>query len=889
MGRRRRRQPDALMPHQSSSNIRISLFILLLLLCGNYCHGHNDLRRRRLLVPVERIRGGADDKSNNNNNNDNKNMETEQDAQSAPPSSPDNKPLSLSSLFRLHNELKAQDEAVEEPPTDKGRGGALATLTNNPSSETSTTKASRILFGAFDTSSVAPLSRRLLQDEEKTSENAAQDTENVTASEVEPAKMASTRQPNKPQIWWNNAWQQQFPSDTENNASDEGESLPETETKTPPKEEVKETMTVIEPAKVDDEEEFEELEDIVKSAHEARQIITKEKVAASQSAQEEQTKVNEQAEAEDVDSKILPIPKEAPGAENIILPPSSPKPPLDETYRPASQYESSGYWTTIDNVLSAGFAHSHPNLRISRRLRVVRKQVASVTGMHGFLSGKRHLAVVRPDFLEEEDEKHMGIIRRRLAAIDRARGKLRFHQDSTQIGRKQAKDGGAPVTKLDAEKLLLLERLRIEQEEAKARHQRVQQIDKLMAEGQQRLQQLATEKDILQKRPNPLWNYTTSLEDLEPSRESLASNGTTIGTATPSREFKFPPPDLVDEYLTMLFTSGRLVKLNHTELWRNAADEEDEGDDDDWLSPRNDLMDGDAMTDRRRKRSINGGSGSRWLRNGLGEKLGETVETAAYRAVGGGVMSFLARLISSIHGINVMRHTDIRLFAEQAPNLPPSAGFIPGTNGGSSYAQGAFETVLRKGSKKSKKRRRKRDDSFIQRDAVVETLLSQCQIAAPLLKIFPLAWQRAMLGNIVTLVTATMMDFFEGLEFEILGHRLSFAFVPITEEDMLRHWASAAGDVFSRRHKNAARFEAAVQATAEDVAENLNFLDKWHERVLGGDALKTQLSNLVARLVLTLVDETLSGARMDLWTTHAGGPRLIAGLEYRTEPVKELS
>ena len=182
----------------------------------------------------------------------------------------------------------------------------------------------------------------------------------------------------------------------------------------------------------------------------------------------------------------------------------------------------------------------------------------------------------------------------------------------------------------------------------------------------------------------------------------------------------------------------------------------------------------------------------------------------------------------------------------------------------------------------------RRDDSFIQRDAVVETLLSQSQIAAPLLKIFPLAWQRAMLGNIVTLVTAIMMDFCEGLEFEILGHRLSFSFVPITEEDMMRHWASTASDIFLRRQKNAPRFEAAVQATAQDVAVNLNFLDRWHERVLGGDALKTQLSNLIARLVLSLVDDILSGARIDLWTTHAAGPRLIAGLEYRTGPKVDL-
>jgi hypothetical protein len=513
--------------------------------------------------------------------------------------------------------------------------------------------------------------------------------------------------------------------------------------------------------------------------------------------------------------------------------------------------------------------------------------------MHGFLSGKQ-CTPEEEKILVGEDEQHMGMIGRRLVAIERARSQLKeSQQGNTKTRKRWVLFGGRSVSKaesrstLDMEKVLLMEQLRIEEAEAKLRHQRVQEIDTLIAEGQERLVQLVTEKDILQKRPNPLWHYKTSLEDLDLAHRSVGQNKTAELLDVPSREFRFPPPDLVDEYLTMLITSGRLTKLNHTDLWRNAADEAEDDDDDDLLSPRKDSMDmASAADERRQKRSINGGSGSRWLRNGLGEKLGETVETAAYRAVAGGVMSFLARLLSSIHGINVMHHTDIRLFAEQSPNLPPSAGFIPGADIGASYAHGAFETILRKTGKKAKKRRKRRDDSFIQRDAVVETLISQCQIAAPVLKIFPLAWQRAMLGNIVTLATCAMTDFFEGLEFEILGHRLSFNFVPITEHDMLRHWASEANDVFTRRHKNAARFEAAVEATAADFAENLKFLDKWHERVLGGDALKTQLSHLVARLVLTLVDETLSGARMDLWTTHAGGPRLMAGLEYRTEAIE---
>lgn len=80
------------------------------------------------------------------------------------------------------------------------------------------------------------------------------------------------------------------------------------------------------------------------------------------------------------------------------------------------------------------------------------------------------------------------------------------------------------------------------------------------------------------------------------------------------------------------------------------------------------------------------------------------------------------------------------------------------------------------------------------------------------------------------------------------------------------------------------KFEAAVRATAEDVAEGLQFLDRWHERALGGGMLRTQIATLIARLVLTLVDDILVASKMDLWATQAGGPRLVAGLEYRSIP-----
>jgi len=140
-----------------------------------------------------------------------------------------------------------------------------------------------------------------------------------------------------------------------------------------------------------------------------------------------------------------------------------------------------------------------------------------------------------------------------------------------------------------------------------------------------------------------------------------------------------------------------------------------------------------------------------------------------------------------------------------------------------------------------------------------------------------------LLGNIISLSTAVISDFLDGLCFQILGHQLSFSFRPITEEDMIQHFQTMSGRRLNHRKYKAAEFEAAVRATAEDVAEELKFLDRWHERALGSGVLREQLSHMIARIVLTLTDEILVAARMDLWSAQAGGPRILAGLEYRIE------
>lgn len=545
-------------------------------------------------------------------------------------------------------------------------------------------------------------------------------------------------------------------------------------------------------------------------------------------------------------------------------------------------------WPSIDKALTLGYAVSHPGWRVSRRLRTVRKATARLTGLHGVISGK---SKVDANATVVSEDGVGAMIRRRISAIDRARENVardelrrrRQRQERRGFwGRQRQDPEDVPAGKFN----IVVRKSKKEVLDDRQRKERVKEIDRLITESQQRLQQLACEKDVLQRRHNPLWNYTTKEKLSQPysmgveSSTNKTANTTTTVSAT--RKFSFPPPDLVEEYLEMLFSSGRLIKLNHTDLWKNNGAIDDEDDDDELSSPS------DFDSSGRRRRNGNGGSGNWLLRHGLGEKIGEAVEKAAYKSVCAGVMSFLARLLSSLHGVNVMHYSDIRLYVEQAPDLPPlAAGIIPGSGRYANYAQGAIEKAMRKGTKRRKKRGSKMYrspyEAFIQRDAVVETLLSQTQIAAPLLKMFPIAWQRALLANCIVMITAIFADFFEGLEFQILGHKLSFAFSPISEADIMRNLGNV-GEGFNRNRARPEQFEAAVQATAESLADELKFLDRWHERALGGGVLRTQVANLIARLVLTLTDDVLRGARMDLWAAHAGGPRLLAGLEYRTTP-----
>jgi hypothetical protein len=174
-------------------------------------------------------------------------------------------------------------------------------------------------------------------------------------------------------------------------------------------------------------------------------------------------------------------------------------------------------------------------------------------------------------------------------------------------------------------------------------------------------------------------------------------------------------------------------------------------------------------------------------------------------------------------------------------------------------------------------------NTFLQHDAVTETLLSHCQISAPLLKMFPLSLQRALVGNVLTVVTATVKDGCDGFRLRILGCQLTLNFKAMGAAESIR-WLGGGGGGGGRRQdpprRTSSEFEVAVTEISTSLYKELKFLDRWHEKLLGGVFLRTQIANLIARLVLTLVDDCLGGLKLDLWS-EGGGPRVLAGIEIR--------
>lgn len=219
-------------------------------------------------------------------------------------------------------------------------------------------------------------------------------------------------------------------------------------------------------------------------------------------------------------------------------------------------------WIPIDNVLTLGLASRYQSLRVSRSLRKSRKLAAKLTGFHGLLSGKPYAVQPNEEIETDKSANESRQHQKRIEAIGKARERVeRLSSESTSFRRKSFFR-----RRRDSEKSIIIdetaqmedaasdreERLAERERTEIIREERVKEIDRLIAEGQDRLQELICEKDVLQRRPNPLYNYTTGTVENETSNVSVGVQA--------SRHFKFPPDDLVEEYLEMIFWSRRLTK-----------------------------------------------------------------------------------------------------------------------------------------------------------------------------------------------------------------------------------------------------------------------------------------------------------------------------------------
>lgn len=237
-------------------------------------------------------------------------------------------------------------------------------------------------------------------------------------------------------------------------------------------------------------------------------------------------------------------------------------------------YVSALKWIGIDLIASLGLSTLSDDLRISRSLRPMRKYVAKATGLHGFLSGKDYTTaeLMRNETIAGRTsttvisiDEELGIhdtnaleaemLARRVARRKRHRGRGGNNSPGRRWGlfrrgqqgpnNRNLASGHVLVPALDSSPDALEHRRRM----------RVEEIDRLVQRGSERLLELQCERDDLLENPNPLFNYT---------KKYNPSTNKTFGDVRTTREFNFPPPELVNEYISELISHGRLIQLNHT-------------------------------------------------------------------------------------------------------------------------------------------------------------------------------------------------------------------------------------------------------------------------------------------------------------------------------------
>jgi hypothetical protein len=225
-------------------------------------------------------------------------------------------------------------------------------------------------------------------------------------------------------------------------------------------------------------------------------------------------------------------------------------------------------WIGIDLVASIGLSSFNDDLKISRALRPVRKAAAKATGLHGFVSGKRYTksqlpldpeksisgktsAVISIDeelgihdgnALEAETPARRFASRKmRRRALD-ARKRGRNHQ-GRRWGFRRGQQLPSPRAHVNSDYVILPALDTSPDALGQRRLKRVEEIDRLLQRGSERLLELQCERDDLLCAPNPLFNYTKKYDP---------STNRTFGDVRTTREFNFPPPELVDEYSKFL-------------------------------------------------------------------------------------------------------------------------------------------------------------------------------------------------------------------------------------------------------------------------------------------------------------------------------------------------
>jgi len=148
--------------------------------------------------------------------------------------------------------------------------------------------------------------------------------------------------------------------------------------------------------------------------------------------------------------------------------------------------------------------------------------------------------------------------------------------------------------------------------------------------------------------------------------------------------------------------------------------------------------------------SRNGGENGN-IDSHIGIKLTTSLEDLLYTLVVKNVMKGVVNVVGNIHGVGIGGLADIKIRA-----LDPSSGGFR-SNGGD------VEEQL----------------NYPQLGIITEQLLSQMQLAAPLLKLLPIKLQRSLLQNLIIILTFTIRDALRGVQLNLLGSTFKLDLTPI--------------------------------------------------------------------------------------------------------------